>query len=458
MSGQQILVVDDEPDIRILLKEILEDEGFAVTVAENAAQAREARRLRRPDLVLLDIWMPDTDGITLLKEWSETRQLGGPVIMMSGHGTVETAVEATRLGAYDFIEKPLSIAKLLLTIQRALESANLQREYSGLRRSAANVAEPVGRSHRMEQLRANCRRLAQHKTSILLTGESGVGKEVIARYLHQHGPRASRPFISVSIAGLARENPESELFGSEEGGRINYGSLEQASGGTLFVKDVADMDLSTQARLLGALEQQSMLRVGGRDATSIDVRIIAATKRDIAADVAAGRFRDDLYYHLNVVPLQVPPLRDRLEDLNDLLIYYLDHFVLNEGLPRREFSVASKNRLRDYRWPGNVRELKNLVQRLLILGTTDTIEATEISAATGVRAQREDASSQPEFELPLREARERFERAYLQYQLQIYDGSVSKVAERVGIERTHLYRKLRSLGIDPKQIKEATKE
>ncbi|MGH8598135.1 MAG: sigma-54-dependent transcriptional regulator, partial [Gammaproteobacteria bacterium] len=369
MSGQQILVVDDEPDIRILLKEILEDEGYAVAIAENAMQAREARRLRRPDLVLLDIWMPDTDGIALLKEWSDGGQLSGPVIMMSGHGTVETAVEATRLGAYDFIEKPLSIAKLLLTVQRALESANLQRENTGLKRTVANVAEPVGRSRAMEQLRTNCRRLAQHKTSIFLTGESGVGKEVIARYLHRHSPRAQRPFVAVSVAGLARENPESELFGSEENGRVNYGSLEQANGGSLFVKDVADMDSSTQARLLGALEQQSMLRVGGRDPIAVDVRIIAATKRDLAAEVAAGRFRDDLYYHLNVVPLQVNPLRERLDDLEDLIAYYVNHFVTNESLPRREFSMAAKNRMRDYRWPGNVRELKNLVQRLLILGT-----------------------------------------------------------------------------------------
>ncbi|MGD9603595.1 MAG: sigma-54-dependent transcriptional regulator [Gammaproteobacteria bacterium] len=458
MSNQQILVVDDEPDIRILLKEILEDEGFQVAVAENAAQARDARRIRRPDLVLLDIWMPDTDGITLLKEWSEGGGLGAPVIMMSGHGTVETAVEATRLGAYDFIEKPLSIAKLLLTIQRALENASLHRENVGLKRAIAGIPEPIGHSRVMESLRASCRRIAQHRTAVFVTGESGSGKEVIARYIHEHSPRASRPFVVVNVAGLARENPDNELFGTEDAHRVVYGSLEQANGGTIFIKDIADMDLSTQARLLSALEQQTLLRVGGREPVTIDVRVIAATKRDLAAEVAAGRFRDDLYYHLNVVPLQVPPLRDHLEDLEDLLAHYAGHFTLHEGLPRREFSAAAKLRLRDYRWPGNVRELKNLVQRLFILGTTEIIDGAEISAATGMRPPSEPENIHPEFELPLREARERFEKAYLEYQLQAFDGSVSKVAERVGIERTHLYRKLRSLGIDPKQIKEASRE
>ncbi len=458
MNRQQILVVDDEPDIRVLLKEILEDEGFTVTVAENAAQAREARRARRPDLVLLDIWMPDTDGIALLKEWSEAGPLDAPVIMMSGHGTVETAVEATRLGAYDFIEKPLSIAKLLLTIQRALENASLHRENVGLRRAAAGVAEPIGRSRAMENLRANCRRIAQHKTAVFITGESGGGKEVFARYIHAQSPRAAGPFIAVNVASMARENPDRELFGSEDGQRVVYGSLEQASGGTILIKDIADMDLGTQARLLSALEQQSMLRVGGREAVAIDVRVIAATKKDLAAEVAAGRFRDDLYYFLNVVPLVVPPLRDHLEDMDDLLVHYTQYFAQHEGLPRREFSAAARLRLRDYRWPGNVRELKNLVQRLFILGNSEQIEALEISNATGMRPTAEGDIAHPEFELPLREARERFEKAYLEYQLQLFDGSVSKVAERVGIERTHLYRKLRSLGIDPKQIKEASRE
>ena len=456
MNSPHILVVDDEPDIRSLLKEILEDEGFDISVAQNAVEARDARRHRRPDLILLDIWMPDTDGITLLKEWSDGGHVDVPVIMMSGHGTVETAVEATRLGAYDFIEKPLSIAKLLLTVQRSLETAKLQRENIGLRKGISPLDDPIGNSAPIKKLRTNAGRIAQHKTAIFITGESGSGKEVIARYIHNRSPRAGGPFITVGVAGLARENPDAELFGTEHTGIVTFGSLEQANGGSLFLKDIADMDLNTQARLLSALENESLLRVGGRESVQIDVRVIAATRRDLADGVAAGTFRDDLFYHLNVVPLQVPPLRERTEDIDLLITYYLDYFEFNEGLPRREFSSGAKNRLRDYEWPGNVRELKNLVQRLMILGSGEQVSVQEINAAFGIRPQADGDLRFPGFDLPLREAREKFEKAYLEYQLHVLRGSVSKVAERVGIERTHLYRKLRSLGIDPKQIKESS--
>jgi two-component system, NtrC family, nitrogen regulation response regulator NtrX len=458
MSSPHILVVDDEPDIRSLLKEILEDEGFEISVAENAASAREARRLRRPDLILLDIWMPDTDGITLLKEWSDSGHVDVPVIMMSGHGTVETAVEATRLGAYDFIEKPLSIAKLVLTVQRALQTAVLQRENVVLRKGVTPLDDPIGGSVALQRLRADVGRIAPHKTAVFITGESGTGKEVIARLLHKLSPRANGPFISVSVAGLARENPDAELFGTEHNGQVTFGSIEQANGGSLFLKDIADMDLNTQARLLSALENESLLRVGGREPVRIDVRVIAATRRNLAELVADGTFRDDLFYHLNVVPLHVPALRDRSEDIESLVNYYLDQFESNEGLQRREFSSGAKNRLREYAWGGNVRELKNLVQRLMILGSTEPVSTQEINYALGIRPQAEGELPFPGFDLPLREAREKFEKAYLEYQLHTLRGSVSKVAERVGIERTHLYRKLRSLGIDPKQIKELSGE
>lgn len=456
MSSPYILVVDDEPDIRSLLKEILEDEGFEIGLAEDAQSAREARRQRKPDLVLLDIWMPDTDGITLLKEWSDDGHVDVPVIMMSGHGTVETAVEATRLGAYDFIEKPLSIAKLLVTVQRALETADLQRENIGLKRSVSPLDEPLGNSNAIEKLRADAARIAQHKTAVFITGESGTGKEVIARYLHKQSPRADGPFVTVGVAGLARENPDAELFGTESEGQVTFGSLEQANGGTLFLKDIADMDLNTQARLLSALENESLLRVGGLEPVQIDVRVIAATRRDLSEAVSEGTFRDDLFYHLNVVPLNVPPLRDRAEDIEGLVAYYLDYFAANEGLPRREFSSGARNRLGDYDWPGNARELKNLVQRLMILGSAEQVSSLEINNALGIRPHAEGDLPFPGFDLPLREAREKFEKAYLEYQLHALRGSVSKVAERVGIERTHLYRKLRTLGIDPKQIKETT--
>ena len=308
MTSAHILVVDDEPDIRGLLKEILEDEGFDVTIAENAAQARECRRQRRPDLVLLDIWMPDTDGISLLKEWSEDHGLDAPVIMMSGHGTVETAVEATRLGAYDFIEKPLSIAKILVTVQRALENASLVTENIGLKQRTAGPIDPIGSSAAMDKLRSNARRIADHKTSVFISGESGTGKEVIARYIHLNGRRSERRFVNVNVAGLARENPDAELFGVEDDGKVSFGSLELANGGTLFLKDIADMDLSTQARLLNALESQAFLRVGGRELVAIDIRIIASTRKDLIELVRAGQFREDLFYHLNVLPLVVPPL------------------------------------------------------------------------------------------------------------------------------------------------------
>ncbi|HCU89015.1 MAG TPA: transcriptional regulator [Gammaproteobacteria bacterium] len=455
MSSPHILVVDDEPDIRNLLKEILEDEGFELNVAENASEARDARRHRRPDLILLDIWMPDTDGISLLKEWSDEGQVDIPVIMMSGHGTVETAVEATRLGAYDFIEKPLSIAKLILTVQRALETAGLQRENIGLRKGISPLDEPIGNSVPIRRLRENAGRIAQHKTAIFITGESGSGKEVIARYVHKQSPRATGPFITAGVAGLARENPDAELFGTEHDGHITFGSLEQANGGSLFLKDIADMDLNTQARLLSALENEALLRVGGREPVQIDVRIIAATRRDLGEEVASGTFRDDLFYHLNVVPLHVPALRDRAEDIDILTAHYLGYFEGNEGLRRREFSSSAKHRLRDYGWPGNVRELKNLIQRLMILGSGEEVSTREINASLGIRPQVDGDLPYPGFDLPLREAREKFEKAYLEYQLHALHGSVSKVSERVGIERTHLYRKLRSLGIEPKQVKDS---
>ncbi|MGR8948585.1 MAG: sigma-54-dependent transcriptional regulator [Gammaproteobacteria bacterium] len=456
MSASHILVVDDEPDIRSLLKEILEDEGFEVRAAENAEEARVARRERRPDLVLLDIWMPDTDGITLLKEWAQNQEIDMPVVMMSGHGTVETAVEATRLGAYDFIEKPLSIAKLLLTIQRALENESLQRENKVLRRGLIPISDLIGTSSAMEKLKADVKRVAEHRAAVLISGDSGTGKEVVARYIHEQSGRAEGPFVSVGVAGLARENPDAELFGVEQDGQITYGSLEQANGGTLFLKDIADMDQSTQARLLSALETNSLLRVGGREPVEIDVRVIVATSKNLAQEVAEGKFREDLFYHLNVLPLTIPPLKERPEDIEALAQHYLKHFAEHEGLKPRELTAAARARLRDYEWPGNVRELKNLVQRLMILGGDEAISTSEVSSALGIRIDAQGENTLPGFDLPLREAREKFEKAYLEFQLRALGGSVSKVAERVGIERTHLYRKLRSLEIDPKQIKESS--
>ena len=452
MSDAYILIVDDEPDICTLLKEILEDEGYEASAAENAQLAREARRARRPDLILLDIWMPDTDGISLLKEWAGNSGLDTPVIMMSGHGTVETAVEATRLGAYDFLEKPLSTAKLLLTIKNALEIAQLKQENIGLKRESGAVTEPIGRSPAMQNLREQVKRIAQHDTSVLLVGESGSGKEVYARYLHQSSNRRDGPFVRVPIAGLGSANAAAELFGVEDGEHVHFGSLERANGGTLFLEDIIDMDVGVQARLLSALQHQSFMRVDGRAPVSINVRIVAATTHDPARAVAKGLLREDLYYHLNVVPLEIPPLRSHRDDIPELLNYYIDQFATTEGLPYRRFTVGAQNRLRNYSWPGNVRELKNVVHRLLILGSGADIDQDEIEISLGEVRERRTTDTPSEFDLPLKEAREQFERSYLEYQIRETGGSMSKVAQRVGLERTHLYRKIRALGIDPKRV------
>lgn len=455
MSTSHILVVDDEPDIRGLVKEILEDEDYTVVAADGGTTARQALRDRRPDLVLLDIWMPDIDGISLLKEWAEDDGLPCPVIMMSGHGTVETAVEATRLGAYDFLEKPLSLAKLLLTIERALEADKLQQENIGLRRHSQAVVEPMGKSAVIQRLREQVKRIAQHGTWVLITGEPGSGRETFARYLHSQSPRRDLPFIEVSVSSIAKENSARELFGSEEGGHIHYGALEQARGGTLFLDEVAAMGIEAQAQLLGALDTGSFLRVGGVEPVQIDVRIIAATQRKLEDEVQAGNFREDLFYYLNVVPLHIPPLRDHREDVPDLLNYYLDHFVEHEKLPYRRFDMGAQNFLRNHQWHGNIRELKNLVQRLLILGAGEEITQNEVEMAIGGTGLpgTEGAGFPVSFDQPLRQAREQFEKAYLEYQLHKHAGNVSRMASEAGMERTHLYRKLRSLNIEIKDRK-----
>jgi DNA-binding NtrC family response regulator len=451
MTGQQILVVDDEPDIRTLVQDILEDEGYKVTTAEDGESARKARRTRRPDLILLDIWMEDVDGISLLREWSENGGLPCPVIMMSGHGTVETAVEATRLGAYDFIEKPISLAKLLLTIERAFESARLKRENIDLRGQALPVVDPAGKSAVMEQLREQARRIAQSNSWVLISGEAGAGKSTFARYIHDQSPRSDGPFVEIAVGSITGENSAAELFGQEEGDTINYGRLEQANGGTLCIGDIADMDLQTQARLLSVFQTHSFKRIGGSDDVEVDLRVIATTQKNLEEEVTAGRFRDDLFYHLNVVPMSIPALRDHADDIHELLNYYIDYLVNHERLAYRHFSVAAQNRLRSYEWPGNIRELRNLVQRLLILGNDDEIEVEEVELAISNRQSAAGSVPAMPYNMPLREAREQFEHDYLVHQLREVGGSVGKLAKRVGMERTHLYRKLRSLGIDHKK-------
>ncbi|HET8941970.1 MAG TPA: sigma-54 dependent transcriptional regulator [Rudaea sp.] len=455
MSSGTILVVDDEPDICSTVKEILEDEGYDVVLAGNAAAGREAHARSQPDVVLLDIWMPGTDGISLLREWAAAGALAAcPVIMMSGHGSVETAVEATRLGAWDFIEKPISLAKLLLTIERAREASRLRRENEGLRRHLALPLEPVGASAAMTTLRKQLQKLAQHDTWILIQGEPGTGKEMLARWLHEHGPRRDGPFIAVAPASIPREHLVAALFGAENADGVQQGLLEQANGGTLFLDEVAELDAELQQRLASVLQRRALVRSGGRGPAALDLRVIAATAQNLEAQIKAERFREELYYLLNVVPLTVPALRERSEDVPELLRQYMDFFASRDALPHRYFPLVVLNRLRKYSWPGNVRELRNLVQRLLVMGTAPEVDAGEVEAAfAGVTVERTpQQATNINFDLPLRDAREQFERTYLQRQLQRNGGSVSQLAKAVGMERTHLYRKLRDLGVDVKAI------
>jgi len=450
MADALILVVDDEPDIRALLKDVLEDEGYRVVLAAQADEARAAVAAQRPDLVLLDIWMPGEDGLALLRGWQSGEGLPAPVVMMSGHGTIETAVEATRLGAYDFIEKPISLAKLLITVERALEAARLRRDNASLRSQVQSASAPVGEGELMRALRARVERLAAHDTPVLLRGESGTGKESVARWLHALSPRRDGRFLAVGPGSIAPEQAAASLFGSEHEGRPQPGLLEQAQGGTLFLDEVAELTPELQLRLSSALERRSLLRIGGTRAVELDVRLLAATAQDLDALVRAGRFREELYYQLNVVPLEVPPLRRRAEDIGDLLISFVSQFGQRDGLPSRRFGEASLARLRRHDWPGNVRELRNLVQRLLVLGGEAEVGADEVEAALSGRLRDEvrGQAFEIDFGLPLREARDRFERAYLMHQLEQAEGSVGKLAKLAGMERTHLYRKLRDLGVE----------
>jgi two-component system, NtrC family, nitrogen regulation response regulator NtrX len=452
MSKRHILVVDDEPDIRNLVQEILEDEGFSVNVAENANKARQEVESFNPDLILLDIWMPDVDGITLLKEWKEDNDVAAPIIMMSGHGNVETAVEATRHGAYDFIEKPLSISKLLLTIKHAFETSSLQQENLQLHHITSSKLEPIGKSKVISELRSQIARIAKHDTPVLMQGESGTDKELFARYLHSLSPRSDGPFITVSISALAKDHAEIELFGMETNNQFQEGYFDKAKGGILYIKDIGELDTTLQSHLHDILETKKYSHIGSSEQIDLDMRIIAATRFNIESLVQENKFRDDLYYLLNVLPVSIPPVREHYEDIPALLEYYVDYFIETEGLPYRKFSVAAQNRLRSYQWPGNVRELKNIVQRLLILGTDETINIDEIESSLGNTEVKQTGTAVEgfDFDLPLRDARENFEKAYLEYQLKKAKGSVSKVANAVGVERTHLYRKLKTLGIDLK--------
>lgn len=446
-----ILVVDDEPDIRHLVQEILVDEGYHVEVAENGDSARLAYRKRPPNLILLDIWMPDVDGITLLKEWSEEGSLTMPVIMMSGHGTVETAVEATRLGAFDFIEKPLSLAKLLLTIDQALESDNNNNEPNIQSLIAnPNLIEPIGRSSSMQRLREQIKRIAEHESWVLLHGEAGSGVKLAAHYLHANSLHSKNNFIEINLSSLSFNSQPEEFVGSPS----TKGLLAKAQGGTLYLRNIDEADDVTQNFLLNLLQSSSYQHLNSTQSIPFSARIICSTHNNIDLSVEQNKFRKDLFYLINVVPLHIPPLRDHREDIPDLLNYYTNLMVEQENLPYRHFSLAAQNRLRNYEWFGNIREFTNLIQRLLITASGNEINLDEVESAIDHKENVVSANDAIAitYDLTLREARELFERDFITHHLIQSGGSVGKVAKLIGMERTHLYRKLRSLNIDPKTL------
>lgn len=464
-TAARILVVDDEPDIRSGVRDILEDEGHRVTLAADADEARAA--LAGPDApfdaVLLDIWMPGTDGIALLREWVAAGPLPQPVVMMSGHGTVETAVEATRLGAYDFIEKPLALAKLLITLERALEAQALRDANRELRQQVQPQFEPIGDSPVLRQLLAQLERLADHDAPILLRGEPGIGKEALARWMHGRSARRERRFVTVAAGAIPNDQAAVTLFGSEHDGVVSAGLLEQAQGGTVYLDEIADLGAELQLRLSSVLERRQLLRLGGRSPLPLDVRVIAASAQDLEAQRAAGTLRDELYFQLNVLPIRVPSLRERSGDVAALLQHFAAFYAARDRLAPRRFGPAVLQRLSAHAWPGNVRELRALAQRLALLGSGDVgldeLEPALGGAVSSVSAAASGAADGDGFvidiRLPLREARDNFERAYLLRQLADAGGSVGKLARMSGMERTHLYRKLRDLGIDIKTTKDA---
>ncbi len=448
-SHIHILVVDDEPDIRNLVQEILEDEGYRVTVAENGDTARQAFNASRPDLVLLDIWMPDVDGITLLKEWTEEGNTDIPVIMMSGHGTVETAVEATRLGAFDFIEKPLSLARLLLTVEQALDSEKQTLQNSASVAGIGQVNEPVGKSAAMQRLREQVKRIAEHDSWVLITGEAGSGTSVTARYLHQHSHHAEKSFVELNLSACSYDRNPEEFVGSAS----YQGLLQKAQGGTLYLRNIDEADEATQNFLLALFQSHTFQKIDTPENHSFSARIICSSHRDLEQLVEQQKFRKDLFYLINVVPVHVPALREHREDIPELLGFYTDMLVEREKLPYRHFSLPAQNRLRNYDWYGNIRELTNVVQRLLVTGSGNEISLEEVEATINEAPAAKPALGIPiAYDLPLREAREQFERDYLVHQLKKTGGNVGKTAKLIDMERTHLYRKLRALNIDPKAL------
>jgi two-component system nitrogen regulation response regulator NtrX len=442
-----ILIVDDEESIRTSLSGILSDEGFSVrTAPDGDAALLEIEGDGLPELVLLDIALPGRDGVEILEEIRE-RWPALPVVMMSGHGTIETAVRTTRIGAFDFVEKPLSIDKLLLTLQHALDQARLEGENRRLRAEALGAREILGTSGAVVKLQQEIRRAAPTQGRVLITGENGTGKELVARQIHLQSRNADGPFVEVNCAAIPGELIESELFGHEKGAFTNAlarkrGKFELAHGGVIFLDEIADMSLMTQAKVLRVLQENSFERVGGTETIPVDVRVIAATNKDLEKEIAAGSFREDLYYRLDVIPLHVPPLRERREDIPILARAFVEEFCADSGKRAKPLSTSALSALQNHAWPGNVRELRNLMERLVIMTSGGEIDASDLPADFGAVAETRASGSS------LGDARRAFEREYLVTRLREHAWNISRTAESVGIARESLSRKVKALGIE----------
>lgn len=451
-----ILVVDDEADIREIVSGILSDEGHGTRMAKNSDDALAMIAARRPHLVFLDIWLQGSrlDGLQLLEIIKKDNPTL-PVVMISGHGNIETAVSAIKMGAYDFIEKPFKADRLVLVADRALEASRLKREITDLRVRAHTPDTIVGKSSAVNHLRQTIDRVAPGNSRLMISGAPGSGKELTARMIHQASPRAPSPFVVINAATITPEMMEVELFGTEGGdGRSRkIGALEEAHGGSLYIDEVADMPRETQGKILRVLVDQNFLRVGGSTRVHVDVRIMSSTSRDLSSAISEGTFREDLFHRLSVVPIRVPTLAERREDIAELIAFFMDQISANGGLPRRKIGEDAMAVLQSHDWPGNIRQLRNNVERLMILATGDAdaeITADMLPSEVGalVPATPNGAGGERLMSLPLRDAREAFEREYLIAQISRFGGNISRTSEFIGMERSALHRKLKSLGID----------
>jgi two-component system, NtrC family, nitrogen regulation response regulator NtrX len=454
--AHDILIVDDEADIRMLIAGVLKDEGYATREVGDSGQALAAIQTRQPTLVILDIWLQgsELDGIAILRQL-RAEMPSVPVVMISGHGTIETAVEAIKIGAYDFIEKPFKADRLLLLVARAIEAAQLRRENAELKLRAGGELDLVGASPAINQLRQQIERVAPTGSRVLISGAPGSGKEVVGRLLHVRSRRSQGPFVPINCATMRPDRLEIELFGCEatnNGEPRKVGTFERAHGGTLFLDEVADMPLETQGKIVRALQEQTFERVGGSRRVEVDVRVVASSNRELSAEIAAGRFREDLFYRLNVVPIRVPPLRDRREDIPLLARHFMARSAEAARISPRDFGEDALAALQSYTWPGNVRQLRNVIDWLLIMAPGDSGEAVhadmlpnEITAIAPTVVKWDKGSEI--MTLPLRDAREVFEREYLLAQVTRFGGNISRTAAFVGMERSALHRKLKSLGV-----------